>query len=63
MKFWEILQMVVDDFWGGGIFHTVYIHAYKQEFSFSHIILSLLTIVLVLLLHCFHPETSFLVNL
>ena len=63
MKFWEILQMVVDDFWGGGIFHTVYIHTYKQEFSFSHIILSLLTIVWVLLLHCFHPETSFLVNL
>ena len=58
-----ILQMVADGFWGEMVFSEfVDVHTYKQEIYFFHHILSFLTAVW-LLLHCFHLETSFAVNL
>ena len=63
-KFWAILQIVSDGFREMGYFSdsVYYFHAYEQKMPFFHHILNFLTIAW-LLLHCFHPEISFAVNL
>ena len=60
-KFWTSWQVVVDVFWREEYFSdSVHVNIYKQRiFFFYHI--SSFPITVWLLLHCFHPQTSFVV--
>ena len=61
-KFWVNLQVVVDVFWREEYFSDpVHSNIYKQRISFFYHISSF-PIAVSLLLHCFHPQTSFVVS-
>ena len=59
---WAISLMVMHSFGEEGLFDAVDIHTYEQKIYFFHKISNFLTIFWVLL-HCIHPDTSFVNNL
>ena len=61
-KLLEFWLMVLHSFGAEKRFDPVDIHTYEQKISFFQHISNFLTIFW-LLLHCFHPETSIVVNL